>query len=45
MSNVRQEIVLRAFRSLDVANIGKVPYQNLLKAYNAGKHPDVKSGK
>ena len=45
MNQRRKEIVLKAFKKLDRDGSGVVDIDDIKGVYNAGKHPDVKSGK
>lgn len=45
MNERRQKIVMQAFRKLDKDGSGIVDIDDIKGVYNAGKHPDVKSGK
>lgn len=45
LSQIRREIVIRAFKKLDRDNSGVVDMRDIEGVYNAKQHPDVKAGR
>lgn len=45
LSQIRREIVIRAFKKLDRDNSGVIDMRDIEGVYNAKQHPDVKAGR
>ena len=44
LDQFRQELVMRAFKKIDRAGVGRVTLNDLQQAFCGGQHPDVRSG-
>jgi len=45
MSSVRQNLVVKAFQTLDINGDGEIGLDEFQRKYDTSNHPDVRSGK
>jgi len=45
MNPIRQNLVVKAFATLDINKDGEISLDEFQKKYDASQHPDVRSGK